>query len=400
MHDQLTRTLAFGAITLLTVQLVQADADPPLPIAPPETGIGIEVTGPIEVVFDWTTDRCYEFQIPDLPVRAFRDADGQINLVLSHDSAHAMRGADFDSLAIDCEPIMASSYDDDPSQFNNHEWVASVYTQDGRTVHALIHNEYQGNRYNTGCASRDYFQCWYNAVTSAISTDGGRNFSQPIEPPDHLVATITETYTPDEGIFGAFSPSNIISFQGHFYALLKLQTYPFGDQHVCLMRTENLSYPDSWRYWNGVEFSGIFADPYRDNLREMRATNCAPVGFNEIAQMYEGVVWHDGLERFVLVGTSNDPTRDPNPYGYYYAFSENLINWTRRMPLLEVRLPWRATGRQTTYLYPTLLDHDSESRNFETTDGSAYLYFTRLNFGSGNLDRDLVRVPVRIGEHN
>jgi hypothetical protein len=63
---------------------------------------------------------------------------------------------------------------------------------------------------------------------------------------------------------------------------------------------------------------------------------------------------------------------------------------------MEVRLPWRANGQQTTYLYPTLIDHDSDSRNFETTGETAYLYYTRLNFGSGNLDRDLLRVPVAI----
>jgi hypothetical protein len=57
-----------------------------------------------------------------------------------------------------------------------------------------------------------------------------------VPPPDHLVATITEVYTPDEGIFGAFSPSNIIEREGYYYAFLKLQTYPFGDQHTCLMR--------------------------------------------------------------------------------------------------------------------------------------------------------------------
>jgi hypothetical protein len=32
-------------------------------------------------------------------VRAFRDADGQVNLILSHYEAYAMRGPDFDSLS-------------------------------------------------------------------------------------------------------------------------------------------------------------------------------------------------------------------------------------------------------------------------------------------------------------
>ncbi|MEM9999932.1 MAG: hypothetical protein AAF940_03530 [Pseudomonadota bacterium] len=373
-----------------------ADADPPAPFPVPKTGIAIEVTGPLETVFDWTTDRCDDAQMPDLPVRAFRDADGQINLILSHDSAYAMRGDDFDSLKLDCTPIHKSAYDPDPSQFDDHEWIAAVYTEEGQTVHALLHAEYWGHRYNTGCGSRAYFQCWYNTITAAVSTDAGRSFDHPVDPPGHLVASIPHPYAPDEGIFGAFSPSNIVQHRGYYYALIKRQEYPSGDQHTCLMRTDDLSDPDSWRFWKGSAFDGQFADPYRDTGRTLRAGNCRPISVGEIAQMYEGVVRHEGLDRFILVGTSNDPTRDPEPYGFYYASSGNLITWTRRWPLLEARLPWRATGSQTVYLYPTLIDHDSASRNFETTDGTAHLYFTRLNFGSGNLDRDLVRVPVRI----
>jgi hypothetical protein len=34
--------------------------------------------------------------------------------------------------------------------------------------------------------------------------------------------------------------------------------------------------------------------------------------------------------------------------------------------------------------------------SFETTGETAYLYFTRNNAGHASLDRDLLRVPVRI----
>ncbi len=33
--------------------------------------------------------------------------------------------------------------------------------------------------------------------------------------------------------------------------------------------------------------------------------------------MYEGITWNTELERFILVGTSSDPTHDPNPFGFY-----------------------------------------------------------------------------------
>lgn len=366
-----------------------ADADPPraLPSGP------VQISGGMEVVFDWTTDACEDHHIPDLPVRAFRDADG-VNLILGHHITRRMRGSDFDSLAVDCDILFASTSARGPDAFTNTEWIAATYVQ-GDTIHALIHNEYQGNRY-PDCATADYFSCWYNTITYAQSTDGGASFGYSVAPPAHLVASIPHRYTPDEGTFGAFSPSNIIAHDGHFYAFVKVQTYPLQTQHTCLMRTATLNDPDSWRFFDGAGFSGRFADPYRDDLRALRATTCTPIALPQIAQMYEGVTWNTVLNRFILIGTSSDPAHNPNPYGFYYALSEDLITWTMRTPLLEVRLPWRATGRETIYLYPTLIDHGSESANFETTGTTAYLYFTRLNFGSGDLDRDLIRMPVTI----
>lgn len=370
-----------------------ADADPPRPF----TGGALEVSGAIEVVFDWTTDRCEDHHFADLPVRAFRDAagpGGDINLILGHDVTRRLRGPDFDTLRVACDILLTSTSAREPDQFTNTEWIAATYAQ-GETVHALIHNEYQGNRY-PDCGTADYFSCWYNTITYARSDDGGASFGYPIAPPAHLVASIPEVYAPDEGIFGAFSPSNIIAHDGHFYAFFKVQTYPLGSQHTCLMRTDELGDPDSWRFWDGAGFNGLFADPYRDDLRAMRATTCTPVALPQIAQMYESITYNTELNRFILVGTSSDPSRTPNPYGFYFALSDDLITWDMRQPLLEVRLPWRATGRETIYLYPTLIDHGSPSSNFETTGAQAHLYFTRLNFGSGDLDRDLIRMPIRI----
>ncbi len=372
--------------------LACADADPPRPF---DAGGPLQISGPAEVVFDWTTDRCADHHFADLPVRAFVGTDGRINLILGHDVTRRMVGPDFDDLAVECDILLTSTRAREPDQFANTEWIAATYAE-GDTIHTLLHNEYQGNRY-PDCRTADYFSCWYNSITYARSDDGGATFGYPIAPPAHLVASIPEPYAPDEGIFGAFSPSNILAHDGHYYAFLKIQTYPLGTQHTCLMRTEDLGDPDGWRFWDGVGFNGRFADPYRDDLRAMRATTCTPVALPEIAQMYEGVTWNTELQQFILIGTSSDPSRNPNPFGFYYALSDDLITWSTRQPLLEVRLPWRATGRETVYLYPTLIDHGSASPNFETTGAEAYLYFTRLNFGSGDLDRDLMRIPVRIG---
>jgi len=77
----------------------------------------------------------------------------------------------------------------------------------------------------------------------------------------------------------------------------------------------------------------------------------------------------------------------------------DLINWTRRKLLLEVDLPWTVPNpADIHYLYPSLLDPQSLSRNFETTGRTAYLYYMRNNAGlepgGMDLDRDLIRMPV------
>ena len=51
----------------------------------PETpDMELVISGPEEMVFDWTTDRCEDGNIPDIAARAFRDADGQVQLTIGH----------------------------------------------------------------------------------------------------------------------------------------------------------------------------------------------------------------------------------------------------------------------------------------------------------------------------
>lgn len=389
------RYLLASVIWVLSAPGVHADVSPPRAVSQPFDGMAVMMAGPPQVIFDWTHDRCYDSQIPDLPVRAFRDHEDQVNLILSHTDAHRMQGPDFESLSLDCARLLQSREDPSVDSYANYEWIASVYTEDGKTVHALLHNEFQGNQIGGDiCPSGAYFQCWQNSITYARSDDGGATFNVA-PPPDHLVASTHDAYDPDAGVFGLFSPSNIIKRDDAYYAFLKAQVYPLGFQHICLMRTQTLDDPDSWRFWNGRAFEGAFVDPYRDDPDIVnRTTDCAAVALPDIAQMHEGITWNTHLEKYVMVGTSSDPSREPNLFGFYYAFSDDLITWTKRQPLLQARLPWRARGTDTVYLYPTFIDHNSPSRNFETTGESAYLYLTRLNFGSGHLDRDLIRYPV------
>lgn len=366
-------------------------------------GSTLRVTGPPEIVFDWSTDRCADDDIPDLPARAFRDARGQVQLIATHTIARRYIGRQLDRLRRECRPVFVSERDADPASFNDAEWIAAVYTEDGETVHAIIHNEYHGWEHPGRCAAPDNFSCWYNTLTLARSTDRGWSYHHPVTPPDHLIATLPYQYEDSAGPYGIFSPSNIIRGPGGaYYAFIKVDDYRSPSQWVCLMRTRDLSDPRSWRFWNGrgKRFDGRFVNPYTDRFKKLDKHVCKPVDPASIgAQMVESVTYNTYLKGYVLIGISADTLDGREVWGFYYSFSTDLINWTRRKLLLEVDFPWTvANPADIHYLYPSLLDPRSRSRNFETTGRTAYLYYMRNNGGlepsSMDLDRDLIRVPV------
>ena len=217
-------------------------------------------------------------------------------------------------------------------------------------------------------------------------------------PPSHLVARFPYPYKAGAGPEGFRAPSNIIKANdGFYYNYFNVSEYETQDQWVCVMRTDDISNPKSWRFWDGSNFTGQFADPYRDLINNPEDHICAPLDRNNIGHaLNESISYNTYLDRYVLIGISADWIDEREVWGFYYSFSEDLIHWTRRKLLVEIELPWTVEfpGADLSYLYPSLLDPDSDSRNFDTTGKTAYLYYTRNNFGHASLDRDLVRVPV------
>ena len=86
-----------------------------------------------------------------------------------------------------------------------------------------------------------------------------------------------------------------------------------------------------------------------------------------------------------------------------YSTSEDLIHWTQRQYLKQVVQAVNfEPGDPDPIAYPSALDPDSTSRNFETTGKKFYIYYTRFNYNSLKkshlkADRDLARVPVELG---
>lgn len=390
----LALTGIFMAFAVLSYRLLWSDDADPQSNLPP-----LALVGPEETVFDHTEDACSPTDVPDAAARAFRDAGGQVHLIASHYVTRGMVGPGLDTVRHDCRRLMVSDYDGDPAHFDDREWLTSPYTTDGRTVYALVHNEYQGYNHAGRCTSEAHLDCWYNSITLARSTDGGRTFTHA-PPPRHLVAAVPYRYEPGLKPYGLFQPSNIHyrPADGHYYTLMQAEPFRAQRAGTCVMRTPRLDRPGSWRAWDGSGFNVRFANPYHES--GVSGHLCAPVSFPQIDKMTGSLTYNTYLDKYVLVAPAGKqlPGRRGTTWGFYYSTSDDLIDWEPRQLIREAVLTtsYRCGGPNPVG-YPSLLDPDSQSRNFETTGRRPWLYFTRFHYTQcRNVpNRDLIRVRVR-----
>jgi hypothetical protein len=369
----------------------------------PTTLAGVELAGDETTVFSWRREACSPLDIPDLPSRAFRNATGRVQLVSTSYVNRGFVGSDLTKLEHPCNVLMGSARDPDPAAYADREWLASPYTDDGQTIYSLVHNEYQGNKHPGQCASGDYLKCWYNSVTLVVSRDGGRTYKHVAAPPAHRVASLPYVYEPDSGPSGYFSPSNIVlnTDDGYYYAMLRAEDFRAQPYGTCLMRTKTLADPGSWRAWGGSAFDIQFADPYTQPNLKPRDHVCIPVSPNQIGAMVESLTFNEYFDKWLLIGSSQDTIQGRNVVGFYYSLSDDLRNWSHRKLIREVEMNWSfKCGDPSPVGYPSVLDPGSDSRNFDTTGRTPYLFFTRFHHRNcqQNLDRDLVRVPIRFSK--
>ncbi len=358
----------------------------------------IAVTGPEEPAYKWSTDRCDDEQIPDSPVRAFRSSDGTVRMMAAHFSNQFLVGPQARSLKRDCTSTFSARMENAPEKFNARTWLQTFYTEDGQTVYSLGSADYHGSWFDR-CSGRnnDNPKCWRSAIVLAVSKDGGKSFSTA-EPPEHIIARPPNSFESEERgrPAGFFTTSNVVK-RGNFYYTL-INTQGFGDQKAgnCLIRTDKLDRPDSWRAWDGKDFS----------LRLPRAAGdkvaaCQPV--NGPTEPFRTVLQHtpSGLYVAVSSSTKREPAgrKEGMVVRFRFTTSKDLMNWSPPRDFTEIRSNVGCEKGVPPVTYPALFDPDSTDRNFGTIGDTAYLYYTRFN-GADNcrltMDRDLVRVPIKL----
>lgn len=350
------------------------------------------VTGPAQTAFDWADDRCAIRDSPDSPARAWRDGQG-IALLAGGERTRVSRGATLDTLRRDCRIIHEGAGNDAPGAFDDRTWIASPYRLPSGRIIALAHVEYHGHERPGRCVAGIYAACWWNSIVELSGPD-------LIPQPDgaSLVAALPMPYAPTQiRRRGYFNPSNIIRRDGYLYAFVFAESAPPQRRGACLIRRPVDSGPDDWRAWNGHGFGVSFADPYRDAPIDPARHVCAPVP--GITSTISSVVRRAGTDVHVAVtpATLRGPDGVPRT-GIWWMTSTDLIRWTRPRLLLAVPLLWRRDcGTDTAFAYPSLLDPDSASDNFETVDDDFRLYLVRIRLDDAckaGPRRDLVRFPV------
>jgi hypothetical protein len=379
--------------------------------------VPVSVTvGSKEVVFDWTTDRCEDLDIPDSEAHPIRAEDGSLVLFSGHGirrgANYVSRGPEFDSLERDCTPALVPADSLAPESYENQEWLWSPY-REGSIWHVLIHNEFKPGE-PFPCEETDdglvvSTNCIYNSITYAASTDGGRTFEKP-SPPAHVVAPHPLVWTPPPPNWppnvryseGYFTPSNIVRGPDHdyYYAVIRSARSKFTTiWDLCLMRTDTLSDPSSWRAWDGTGFNLQMRSPY---LTDDPIPFCQYINQSlGTASTAATLTYNTYLQRYMLVSDSLQTIDGDEVCGIYFALSTDLIHWSDGQLISKIdgwcRNP-AGTGtlepNAVWVLYPSIVDHADPTPNFEHPGRTPHLYYVRWNDYS--LDRDLVRVPIKL----
>jgi hypothetical protein len=355
------------------------------------------------IVYNWYTDRCVRSDIPDAPARAFRDDRGQVHLIATHEDNRSLVGSDFGHLRHSCSVIYQGRHSDDPSRFNDRQWLTSFTTINGRDIFAIVHNEFQGNRRRTMCRSGKYMFCWYNSLNFAVSHDGGYSFREPAWP-ENLIATLPYTYAGDIGHpVGYFQPTNIVRKNELFYVMFHAEAYGAQRWGECLAATSDPSDPRSWRAWDGVGFNVEFVEPYSRHLPHPDAHVCQPVGVDRFYDV--GSLAYDPTSYlFVLLSfIANGEGSRQAPPGAYFATSPDLVTWSASRLILSAKMLDRDTKEtDIKYGFYSMIDEASPSHDFSEINSSAalFMYYVKFYRDDPPFSRVLVKRKLHLIREN
>ena len=378
-------TRVLKALFLLLVVLCAA-----IPaVAQPSLIVKVE-SGPTSALLNQELT-CDPIDIPDTPARALRLKNGSVQLYATNRDNRVDSGPDLLHLEHRCPVVYRGRGEADPAAYDDRAWIASLWTPDGQTIWAVVHNEYHGELRPVLCPTRRYMDCWFNSLTLAVSHDGGAHYDRA--PGNALVATLP--YRFDQlglGHHGYFNPSNIVSFDGYHYMFAFATGANAQKNGNCLLRTKAVGQASAWNGWDGVAFSIKFINPYA-GLAEPEEHVCAPVRVGQLRWPVTSLVRHAPSGTFIALMQDTSPGG-----GVFYSTSADLLNWSKPYLLMPaVGLSNWLCGNPSPIVFPSILDPSSDDLNFETVSAHALLFATEFEVKDCKLaSRRLVRWKITI----
>jgi hypothetical protein len=186
------------------------------------------------------------------------------------------RGSTIETLTRDCEtgPVIRSRNNySSPADYPHNMWLPGTWTEDGTTVHGLVHDEFHTQSTEhprvpaSLCRQGNGKACWFSSVISVVSEDGGRTFRRVTSEkrPHGIVVAGPLRYRANAGVQGAPAHRHIVERDGWFYVMPSCAFLHIADPEVhnvkCVFRTANVSDPSSWRGWDGSAFTVPPFDP-------------------------------------------------------------------------------------------------------------------------------------------
>ncbi|MFJ4157051.1 hypothetical protein ACIPZF_19915 [Pseudomonas sp. NPDC089752] len=352
-----------------------------------------------EIVFKWNKDRCFDENIPDSAARAFRVNSEQVQLYATHFKNVPFVGSTLDDVKPACHTQFAATFDAKPENYDARIWLQSFYsTGMGKDVYSLGSSDYHGKWFGKCTLKKSSnHDCWMSAIVLARSTDGGQTFSTA-SPPKHIVANSPEKYSSHQrGSAGFLTTSNIVKVDQHFYSLFYASAFKNQTGGNCLARTDNLADPRSWHAWDGDNFDQPL---YNASGSAHGGRTCTPLA--NLPYKIRSLLWHAPSHGYVATFEKTMRIKDPSPrtdVTFGFAWSRDLKVWSDPVAITTLKGASNCSTPQVAGAYPSIIDSQSSDINFGTVDDHAYLYYTKFNLQANcrlTLDRDLVRIPIRV----
>ena len=344
------------------------------------------------VVYDWAHEHCEQWDVPDAPLRAFRNDQNGVTAFASAPNNLMYFGKTIMNIKHSCESSLTSHEDSDPSAYSGLAFVTAVWTEDGKLITALIHNEYHADHFPNTCLYADSMKCWYTTILEAHSSNGGHTFLK--SSPPAIVAAVPFRQDFQQGRHrGFFNPSNIIFHRGFYYMMTDTTGGVTQRPGLCLFRTKTVEDAQSWRGYDGTGYNSVAIDPYRENTNNY--VPCMPVdGPGTVGS----ISWNPDSGLFLIV---YQWVNNQHPDGVTaYSWSADLIHWSAAQVLFaEPDMSSHNCHDKFRYGYPSVLDSAAPGKNFDVVGTHPMLFLTRFSVGANCSlppNRDLVRVQLDI----